>query len=101
MKALVFREGMMLSVIPTPLGILAGIGISCLFMNYWISNMAPFGAETKISAAYISVPLLLLCAGGIGNGMDCLEKTDEHSEKGISCGSISLSGRGKEKKGYS
>lgn len=61
MKALVFREGMMLSVIPTPLGILAGIGISCLFMNYWISNMAPFGAETKISAAYISVPLLLLC----------------------------------------
>lgn len=61
MKALVFQEGMMLSAIPIPLGILAGIGISCLFMNYWISNMEPFGADTKTSAVYISVSLLLLC----------------------------------------
>ena len=61
MKALVFREGMMLSVIPIPFGILAGIGISCLFMNYWISNMEPFGADTRTSAVYISVPLLFIC----------------------------------------
>lgn len=61
MKALVFREGMMLSVIPIPFGILAGIGISCLFMNYWISNMETFGADTRTSAVYISVPLLLIC----------------------------------------
>lgn len=61
MKALVFREGMMLSVIPTPLGILAGIGVNCLFMNYWINSMEPLGMEMKTSAVYISVPLLLLC----------------------------------------
>lgn len=100
MKALVFREGMMLSVIPTPLGILAGIGISCLFMNYWISNMAPFGAETKISAAYISVPLLLLCVLAVlATVWIALKKPMSTVKKVSPVEAFRYQGEGKRKKG--
>ena len=63
--------------------------------------MAPFGAETKISAAYIfSAPLLLLCVLAVLVCMDCLEKTDEHSEK-VSVEAFRYQERGKRKRGYS
>lgn len=100
MKALVFREGMMLSVIPIPLGILAGIGISCLFMHYWISNMEPFGADTKTSSLYISVPLLLLCVLAVlATVWIALKKPIGTVKKVSSVEAFRYEGEGKKKKG--
>lgn len=62
MKKLIFREGMLLTIVSIPAGLIAGVGISIAFMNSWLSQSAAFGSEDAVRVNMVSIPLIFLCA---------------------------------------
>ena len=64
MKKLVFREGMLVAIPAVPIGMVAGAGITILFLNQWFEESEKvLGRTDVILVSMISVPLLLLCGG--------------------------------------
>ena len=61
MKKLVFREGMLLTIVSIPAGLIAGTGVSIAFINSWLSQSSAFGGEEAVQVNMVSIPLLLLC----------------------------------------
>lgn len=62
MRQLIFREGMMLTVVGIPAGLLLGIGITEIFFHYWMeTSMEVMGKEGSFNFSMISFPMLLLC----------------------------------------
>ena len=62
MKKLVFREGMLLTIISIPAGLIVGTTVSIGFMNSWLSQSTTLGNQDVVQVNMVSIPLLLLCA---------------------------------------
>lgn len=62
MKKLVFREGMMLTVVGVPAGLVVGTAVSVIFQNFWLAQSEVFGSEEAVQVNMVSIPLLLACA---------------------------------------
>ena len=62
MKKLVFREGMMLTLVSVPAGLIVGTAISIIFQNIWLSQSEIFGSGDAVQVNMVSIPLLLACA---------------------------------------
>lgn len=62
MKKLVFREGMMLTVVGVPAGLIAGTAVSVIFQSFWLAQSEVFGGEDAVQVNMVSIPLLLACA---------------------------------------
>lgn len=60
MKKLVFREGMILTILGVPAGLVVGTWISIAFMNFWFKESQTFGDGVQVNM--ISIPILVLCA---------------------------------------
>ena len=62
MKKLVFREGMMLTVVGVPAGLVVGTAVSVIFQNFWLAQSEVFGSGEAVQVNMVSIPLLLACA---------------------------------------
>lgn len=48
MKKLVFREGMMLTVVGVPAGLVVGTAVSVIFQNFWLAQSEVFGSGEAV-----------------------------------------------------
>ena len=62
MKKLVFQEGMLITIISIPAGLIVGTTVSIGFMNSWLSQSTTLGNQDVVQVNMVSIPLLLLCA---------------------------------------
>ena len=62
MKKMVFREGMMLTVVGVPAGLVVGTAVSVIFQNFWLAQSEVFGSGEAVQVNMVSIPLLLACA---------------------------------------